>query len=264
MRGSKKANPTRYQVVGRLLLAEWSPAGLLLALFGLFYLFRQQKRVALLLSLTWLGYTFYALNYYVPDLAVFLLPAHLVIAVWLGVGLYGLGEIMGRPMLRPVLALATLGLLLGTVPGRWLTVDRSADDGRQQWGRAVLALPLAGGAAILADSEKFPPLYYLQQAEALRPDLDIVLLPDEAAYRAELNRRLAAGQAVYLARFLPGLEGTYHLNSLGPLLAVETSGRSQLPAGTTPLSLSFGPIALRGYQLEPAAALDPAGTALTL
>lgn len=257
-------DPTRYQVVGRLLGAEWSPAGLLLALFGLLYLFRQQKRVALLLGLTWLGYTFYALNYYVPDLAVFLLPAHLVMAVWMGIGLYGLGEIMGQPKLRPVLTLVIFGLVLGGVPGRWLTIDRSADDGRQQWGRAVLALPLANGAAILADSEKFPPLYYLQQAEALRPDLDIVLLPDEAAYRAELDRRLAEGQTVYLARFLPGLEGTYHLNSMGPLLAVQEKGLSQLPAGTTPTSLLFGNLTLRGYQLEPTAAIDPAGTALTL
>lgn len=257
-------DPTRYQVVGRLLLAEWSPAGLFLILVGLVYLIRYQKRVAWLLGLTWVGYTFYALNYYVPDLAVFLLPAHLVMAVWVGIGLHGLGEMVKWPEVRPLLPLIAFGLVLAAVPGRWLAVDRSVDDGRQQWGRAVLALPLADGAAILADSEKFPPLYYLQQAEMLRPDLDIVLLPDEAAYRAELSRRLAAGQPVYLARFLPGLEGAYHLNSVGPLLSVAEKGQDQLPAGTIPTSLSFGNIAVRGYQLEAAAAIDPAGTAFTL
>ncbi|MCZ7666310.1 MAG: hypothetical protein M5U34_03215 [Chloroflexi bacterium] len=44
----------------------------------------------------------------------------------------------------------------------------------------------------------------MQQAEGVRPDLDIMVLPDEAAYRAELDGRLAAGQTVYLARFCRG------------------------------------------------------------
>ncbi len=68
------------------------------------------------------------------------------------------------------------------------------------WGQGVLALPLEDNAAILADSEKIAPLYYLQQAEGVRPDLEIMVLPDEAAYRAELDARVAAGQTVYLAR----------------------------------------------------------------
>jgi hypothetical protein len=75
------------------------------------------------------------------------------------------------------------------------------------WGEGVLALPLAENAAILADSEKIAPLYYLQQAEGVRSDLEIMVLPDEAAYRAELDARLTAGQTVYLARFLPGWKG---------------------------------------------------------
>ena len=50
-------------------------------------------------------------------------------------------------------------------------------------------MPLARGAAVLADSEDRP-LYYLQETEGLRPNLDRMVLPhDGAAYRAELDAR---------------------------------------------------------------------------
>ena len=42
-------------------------------------------------------------------------------------------------------------------------------------------------AAILANSEKIAPLGYLQIAEGRRPDLDIIVLPDEASYRANAD-----------------------------------------------------------------------------
>ena len=82
----------------------------------------------------------------------------------------------------------------------------------------MLSLPIPDHAAILADSEKIAPLYYLQVTEGLRPDLDILVLGDEAQYRQELDQRLAAGQPVYLARFLPNLP--YRMRSLGPLVEV--------------------------------------------
>ena len=263
---------TRYQVVGRLFLAEWQPPILLLLVpVGLVVLFARQWRVALVLLLTWLGYTFYALNYYVPDLAVFLLPAHLVMAVWWGVGLaalvQGVAQAGGRfaPLGQAALYLLAIGPLVVTVgQTRWAAVSRASSDGQTGWAAGVLAQPLAQDGAILADSDKFPPLYYLQQAEGARPDLDITVLPDEAAYRANLAARLAAGQTVYLARYLPGLAGSYHLRSAGPLVEVGTAPLATLPAGAQPSDLRFGQVRLRGYLLEAAAATDPAGTALTL
>jgi hypothetical protein len=87
----------------------------------------------------------------------------------------------------------------------------------------------------------------LQQIDGLRPDLDIMVLPDEAAYRAELEARLAAGQAVYLARYLPGLAGVYHLRSVGPLVEVSREPLTALPVGATPSELVAGPLRLLGY-----------------
>lgn len=163
-----------------------------------------------------------------------------------------------------IIFVAVMLPILAAVGGRWSAVAQSADDGGEPWARGVLALPLARGAAVLADSEKIAPLYYLQQIDGLRPDLDIMVLPDEVAYRAELDARLAAGQAVYLARYLPGLAGVYHLRSLGPLVEVSLEPLTELPVGATPSELVAGPLRLLGYTVEPVAAVDTGAAGLTL
>ncbi len=263
-------DPTRYEVVGRLFLENWGWFNLAIALLGLGWLWWKRWRVALILLVTWLGYTFYCLNYYVPDVAVFLLPAQIMVGIWWALGLGWLlqfGE--WRPgfqrafTMQPVLLLLLMGPTVLPAVNSWRQVDQSGDDGRTRWGTAVLSLPLAENSAILADSDKYPPLFYLQQNEGIRPDLDISVWPDEAAYRAQLAARLAAGQTVYLARFLPGLEGRYHLRSVGPLVEVGSEAMSALPAEATPTRLSFDGIELVGYELEPMAQVDETQTAVT-
>ncbi len=248
-------DPTRYEIVGRLFLDNWGWVNLGLAGIGFIYLMVQQRRAALLLFVTWLGFTFYALNYYVPDLNVFLMGAHVVVALWWAAGATAIFDVgcrmsdfelclTAQSLVSSLLFLPILLLAIAT----WPQVDRSRADGLTQWGTAVLNLPLAPNSAILADSEKIAPLYYLQQAEGLRPDLDIMVLPDEAAYRAELEARVAAGQTVYLARYLPGLEGVYHLRAVGPLTEVSTKPLDSLPASAIPANLRFGPLRLIGYE----------------
>ena len=274
-------DPTRYEVIGRILLGNWGWVHLALAAIGLLVAFRRDWRMALTLLTIWLGVIFYGLNYYVPDLDVFLMGAMVVTAVFWRIGIEKIvnrqWSIVNRQRPSPsftihnsqftihnsLLLLLFLPTLLSAV-ANWPAIDQSADDGLLPWGEGVLALPLAEGAAILADSQKIAPLYYLQQAEGVRPDLDIMVLPDEAAYRAELNGRLAANQPVYLARVLPGLEGIYHLRSMGPLTEVSRDPLTALPDGLTASDLTLGPLRLLAYRLEPAAAIDPTQLALTL
>ena len=279
-------DPARWGIVGRLLRDAWGWAYLALAAGGLLWLLRREWRAALVLLVAAAGFAFYALNYYVPDLAVFLIPTHVVIAVFVAAGVAGgmwvgeeaLAKTQRAPseetkflrrnsvsgIVAPLVFLLALLPLLAAVGGRWSAVDQSADDGGEPWARGVLSLPLARGAAVLADSEKIAPLYYLQQIEGLRPDLDIMVLPDEAAYRAELDARLAAGQPVYLARFLPGLAGVYSLRSLGPLVEVRREPPGELPADIVSIGRDLGPLRLIGYEARPASAIDPHTVALTL
>ncbi len=267
--GAWLRDPARREIVGRLLLDAWGWPHLALAVAGLVWLLRRHWRVAAVLLLAGAGFTFYALNYYVPDLAVFLIPTHVVVGVCAAAGV-GIPFAEGWTARRYPTAWSSLLFVVALLPallpagGRWAAMDQSGRDGGETWARGVLAMPLARGAAVLADSEKIAPLYYVQQMERLRPDLEIMVLPDEAAYRAELDARLAAGQPVYLARYLPGLEGVYHLRSAGPLVAVSREPLDAAPDGMTPSELVAGPLRLLGYTADAVSPFDPAAASLTL
>lgn len=233
----------RWGTVLRLLRMQVGWAGLLLAALGVGISFRRNRWLALGLALAWLAWVWFALSFYVaePDYSAFLIPAHVVLGLWLGVGLGWLMGFLQRraASLVPVVLAAAVLLPLSRL---WLTgplLDTSREQADEAWGRAVMSLPMAPGAAILADSEKFPPLYYLQQIEGVRPDLDLVMRFHEAEYREELDARLGAGQTVYMARYLPHLE-TYFLRSLGPLVEVGVEPLGEPPAGATPVGVVFG------------------------
>ncbi len=250
---------TRYRIVWRLLREAFGWPGLALSAVGLVWLAITRWRVAFVTLLVFLAFAWYALSYYVPDVSVFLLPAHVVLAVWLGMGMAAVlnacesvvhlatranqrwaprgVQTYGITALISLFALLPLWSLWTNLP----VVDQSGERDAYIWGERVLDLPLASEAAILADSARIAPLYYLKRIEGRRPDLDVVVLADEARYRTELETRLATGQTVYLARFLPGLEGLYHLRSLGPLTEVGLAPLLEPPLMDHDLGVRFGP-----------------------
>ena len=219
-------DPARWVLVGRLFVAQVGWGGLFLAVVGLVALARRRPELAMGTVLAFGAWVWFNLSFYVadPDYSAFLIPAHVVLVYWLGHGALALDHAI--PARHQWLRSAYLTLLAALALSRvWQTgpaLDtRSQGRADEAWARYVLAQPLVEDAAILADSEKFPPLYYLQQVEGLRPDLDLVTLFSEAQYRADLEARLSAGQTVYLARYLPGMDA-FGVSSQGPLVAVAT------------------------------------------
>jgi len=293
-------DPVRWSIVGRLLREPFGWVGLGLAAVGVVQLAVRQRRALALTGAVFLAFVLYGLDYYVPDISVFLLPAHLILAIWIGAGIAYLidplstlakvrWQPLGRKGLRPPgiaplprpfatfarvaecwsLFIASL-VIVHCFSRIWLNlplVDHSHNQGGYAWGQYVLSLPLAAESAVLADVEKFAPLYYLQQIEGVRPDLDLVLLGSEELYQAELAARLGMGQTVYLARYLPHLEGL-HLRSLGPLVEVGVEafghpsldfGRGDGGEGEDGAGVSFGE-AIR--LLDAKVSADPLGRAL--
>ena len=241
-------DPVRWEIVGRVLQRPFGWGGLGLAALGVAGLAVRHKRALALTGLSLLAHIAYGLAYHVPDISVFLLPAHLILAIWMGAGVAYVAQMAPQVRRLPPLA----GRLLTAVPlaalvalslsRLWLNlplVDRSGQRGGRAWGRYALSLPLTEEAAVLADVKKFAPLYYVQQIEGLRPDLDLVLLGSEALYQAELASRTGAGQTVYLARFLPHLEG-HHLRSVGPLVEVGSAPLAGQPEPAIPLDVTLG------------------------
>lgn len=286
----------RYAIVGGKLVGEYGWPGLALGALGLAvhvaaaYRRRQWLSAPLILVLAYLPYLYFALAFNVPDpdFSAFFIPLHLILAALLGVGLQTLITFIASPQLarqfvrrlapaaaRALPLAAGLALTAGALlplASLWRNlplVSQAGDWERQRYGELMLRQPLAPDAAILADSQKIAPLYYLQVAEGVRPDLDILVLPDEASYRAVLDERLAAGQTVYLGRYLPGLGAGYSLRSVGPLAEVAPAPFTATDLPLTPPSgqLTAANLTLLGYAPEggqPLTAAAPGAFNLTL
>ena len=245
-------DPGRFAIVFDKLQSEYGWPGLAAVAYGVglltyaaWHKARRQQAIGLLLLLLPYGaFVYFGLAFNVPDpdFSAFFIPLHLITAVLLGLGAEALLGLITKRLNYKLPIATAQGLLLSLfsllpLQALWHTlprVDQSGDWAQYRLGEHILSQPLALGATILADSQKIAPLYYLQVAEGVRPDLDIVVLPDEASYRAALDERLAAGRTVYLGRYLPGLGGGYALRSVGPLAEVAPTPWTTAPLALTP------------------------------
>jgi hypothetical protein len=250
---------TRWRILGGLLWDAFGPVGAGLAALGLAWLAVRRRPLALMTFVAFAAYCAYGLIYNVADVSVFVLPAHIFMAFWAGAALMAAAGWLDRQTgrakqaLRALLWAGCVLLPMGLIVANVATVNRSTSGWeRYRWGRYVLGLPLPPGSVILADSEKIAPLYYLTTVEKVRPDVQAMVLGSETEYQTELQRRVAAGQPVFLARYLPDLAGRYRLSSQGPLVRVDALDTPVGPPPTIQHSLAGatwegGQIALLGY-----------------
>jgi hypothetical protein len=251
----------RFEYVWRKITLEFGWLGFAFMLVGAFAsllprsLAPLPKRIGLFLLLAYAGFIYFTLAYNPPepDFSDFFIATYVMAAVWLALGLQFITFHASRFMPKSYGLLFTLFTFI-PLSSIWQTLPRfnyAAAQVRYELGQYTLAQPLAENAAILADPKRFAVPYYLQNAEGQRRDLEIMVLPDEASYRAELDARVAAGQTVYVARYLPGLFTGYSLRSVGPLVEVSVQPFTTPPQNIQPLNspLTDG-IQLAGFSRE--------------
>jgi len=219
---------------------QFGVVGMLLGLAGLLYPARRRRmQLALLLSLV-LNLAF-ALLYRVADIEVFLLPAFLLWAVGIGLALGAVQSTLdasvhsfiraphswmaGRMQYAPTVLGALLVLAFAAQPlavavRAWPAADRSQDWAVHDAGVDTLAQPLPQGATVIGLLGEMTILHYLQRTEGLRPDIQTIAANPESERWAALERAIPAAGAAYLTRQLPGAEGRYHLDAVGPLIRV--------------------------------------------
>ena len=226
------ATPERALMFWRFLLAQFGHVGIALGVTGLIGLaLRRRWRF---LGCTALAYaTYYGWGTvwyaYYNDVNSFI-PNHAIFAVWIASGALTIWQAFCahcKPVQLPA-ATPVFWSLIALLPMWMIWTNGPQVDAREEWnltawGAVAIEQDIAPNATVLADREKHPPLDYFARIERRRPDLDVVILGDERAYRDRLAWDLAQDKAVYLARFLPGLEGPYHLRSVGPLVQVGTA-----------------------------------------
>lgn len=171
--------------------SEFAYAPLLLALLGLWFLYRQNLRLLLFSLLLFWGCLFYSTNYEFDD-PNYYLNAYAATAIWI---LYGIRSILeyvqGRKLRRPALALCGTFALLPLCLN-YRVADESRDYAVEDYTKNMLA-PLDSGAVVISQQWGYftSAAYYLQLVEKFRPDVAVIdrELLSSPWYYAQLERQ---------------------------------------------------------------------------
>jgi hypothetical protein len=209
------------------------------------------RRQALVLTgLAFLTYVAFAVAYHVPDVEVFIIPAFLLVAVWIAAGLdcaLDLLRIRGQTLATRRLLAFCLLLLAASAVAQPLLIAvctyRDLDLSRRwivhDYGHYVLDQDLPyGNSTVIGLGGEMTLLEYFQDTTGRRTDVETIRADDEAARRAAVDAALGRGRAVFLTGPLPGLTGDYALDAVTGIIDVgghlETLIRVDQPSDQVP------------------------------
>ncbi|MGB9776343.1 MAG: protein O-mannosyl-transferase family [Anaerolineae bacterium] len=190
--------PHRLALLPTLLTFQFNGLLLVLALLGFLTVLRRDWRLFLLLAGSFLLHTYVTLTYRAPQTVEYLMPAYLPIA--LAVGLLPAGfrnhkDAKTQSSCLRVLAVIIPALAVGAgflnLQAHLGIAELATETSTRQTVQPLLeAAP--PGAVILADWHWATPLWYLQQVEGRRPDVDIAYVYPVVGedYRATWLRRV--------------------------------------------------------------------------
>ena len=245
---------------GSVLLRSFGPLGVVLGIVGAAWLLRRELRLAVVLVLAFgahavLGASYLLESHYaLPRHWVFYLPAFLIWSLWTAAGLaailrwieqaawprraWGMAALVAvflalqgtTVWARSAEAMVRAQIGAETLDGYRQDLQRSPP--AERFGR--LAFEVAEpGAIIVCDWEQATVLWYLQQVEGYRADVDI-RYPIETLEQSLAVARQGS-RPVYVARTLQDLAAWGVPSSIGPLLRVLPSPDGTLPASAAPV-----------------------------
>jgi hypothetical protein len=169
---------TRVQAWAGLIVAQFGWPGMLVGFYGLF--FGRGASAAAKGITSWLvaGFSIFAIGYAAPDSSMYLLPAFLAFAIWIGLGLAAALEgLATRPYWPAALAGVFLLLVLVNAGWHWREVDASRDNRAEAFGQAVMrAAPPAALVFVREDRDTFA-VWYFHFALRERPDISVLVEP---------------------------------------------------------------------------------------
>lgn len=251
----------RLLIIGNAMTFQFEAFVLIGMILGLIVLIWRDRQAAWLLGGSVVAYTLVAATYRAPQTVEYLMPAYIAAAVLLAAAVGYLPVVAGRlgqPGNAVVTLLAALVLISAFAQGfanmTAAGVHHEATAARDYAANLLDSAP--DRSVILAHWHWATPLWYLQEVEGARPDVDVrFVFPEGEAYEATWERRtreeLAAGRPVITtwipATPLPGLPAP---EPIGEALLYPIVGRTALPETFSPTVLDVGAIQVVGYRLE--------------
>lgn len=241
-----------------LILNELGALTVIAAIIGLLRAFDYHQRRAVFLLLATLAQIAFAVAYKVQDVAVFFIPAFMLLCVWAAWGLASIFDQMaqrganaGRTARVPLRWMPAL-LFLWMLPVAFVMLFEPVRDAVREWperdrrddwqaydqGRDMVDSAAQGGRIVGLGGE-VTLVRYFRDVLGERPDLQATRADDEAARMAAVDAALAAGETVYITRDLPGIGQRYSLDAAGPMIRVSPKAEPTLsmPSGGQALGL---------------------------
>ena len=148
-----------------------------LAVPGSIYLFIRNKKLLAALAAIILAAVLYGINYSIPDIAAYFLPALAALSITSAFGLQALSELASAKISGKVLkgfCWAALALSLAVPAVNWKQADRSRDHFTVDFANDIL-VSAGPNAVILTDNwDIYAPCLYLQRQQGLRSDAVLI------------------------------------------------------------------------------------------
>ncbi len=239
----------------RLFLDQIGVLPVLAAVIGLATAWRSSLRRYVFLALATILTIAFGAVYKVQDIAVFFIPAFMLVALWAALGLgptfdtalayaTGLGRSLNLPHVTRPIVLGGATLLMALVilieplsaAGReWTKRDLSRAWEVYDYGQEMLAAVAPAGRVVGLLGETTL-LRYFRDVLGRRPDVIVIPADREADRFAAVDAALATAAPVYLTRELPGAAARYSLDAAGPLIAVSMKAQPTAPPQGQPVA----------------------------
>lgn len=204
-----------------LLAQQFGWIGLALGFVGLLYGAANDRLFVWLTAVVALALSVFAVLYDTADSYAYMIPAYLIFAIWIGLGVSVVVEAGTRrlPRAAPLIAALLAGALLWPALATLHQVDASRDNRATTYAASVLAAAPVNALVITSSDRDTFPLWYYHYALAKRRDIVVIVNPllEFAWYRANLR-------AVYPTLQVPESDGTPSVETI----AAANRGLSQV------------------------------------
>ena len=223
--------------------------GLGLAMLGALVQWRANRHVMLATAWIMLSTLLFFAGYAVADKLTMILPAYLVLVLWMAVGARRLqtwagqmpssqfGRQVGRTLSPAVPAMMALMLVLMTALN-WGRLDKSNAHGAEVFARQALS-GVSEGALMVSQWSPAVTLEYFQQVEGLRTDVSVF-------------NRSRFEVAVYYEYWRRGID---HSAVLRTITQLEREAIAEMARGRTVYGTEFDPMLANEYEYLPAGAV---------
>lgn len=257
-----EALPDRLRVLGVLLQFQWNWILLVMAVMGAVGLVIGNRRLGLTLLAAFGLHAFIAITYRAPQTVEYLLPAYVLLAVFIGGAVGFIGPALKRvaaPMLRRAIQLVLAIVIAGGLAWQFIATfpayrSLAGDDSTRAYAQAVLE-DAPPGAAVLAAWHWATPLWYLQKVEGQRPDVEVIyVLPGAGTYGeswvAYIRDQLPSRPVVVTNYFKQEYAAIgFHFMPLGSAWRVQAEPIMDAPPGLNG-GERFGEVEFLGFHLQ--------------